>query len=131
MFIEGPGGSPLGEPEDVLARLQQAFPDITYALEMVEQPLHVPPATLEYFVEWLKTRGCMGYPQYEGYFGCTGVFGFRAKSPVMLIECAFSTGPHPDPDRDSRLSQLFADTGWVRTPWKSHRTLSGFLKRRS
>ncbi len=126
-YIVGPDEAPLGEPDDVLAKLESAFPDLPYALELKEQPLHVRPWTLEYLLEWLKTRGGMGYPQYLGYFGCSGVFRFLAESPVMRIEAGLIIRNGPYPEREIYLPKLLSETGWIQRPVKPRNGLLDFL----
>ena len=106
----------MGTPKEVLAHLQQAFPELAYELLLKAQLLHVPPRSLDYVIEWLRTRGGMGYPQYEGYFGSSGVFRFLDGATVSRVEGAFAIFEGADPDRDVHLPQLLEMTGWVKKP---------------
>lgn len=125
-IIENPGGAPLGEPEDVLARLTQAFPETAYELLTEEPPPEIAGGFNPWldFICWLGSWPRMGYPQYQGFFGWAGGFQFLAKSPVMRIEaaCFFD-----NPECVAKFEQLLADTGWISKPRKK---LFGFLSPR-
>ncbi len=125
--LQTPDGTPLGKPEDILTRLNEVFPEISYEL-LTKTPEPEIPLNGAYwkFRYWLWMRfDRTQYPHYEGFLGRGGMFRFAGKPPVDRVRVWFWSSP----EHDALLDKLLARTGWNRRPIERRRGLLDVLGR--